>query len=60
MLAAHNQELSRTIDIKDKKQNYYKCRQKKILHLMNLMQRKGFPVLQIYDKELKHIKTVRI
>jgi hypothetical protein len=39
---------------------YLKLREKKIMYLIHLMQSKGYPVQNIYEKELKKVNTMRI
>ena len=40
--------------------NYQQLRERKILYLVQLLQSRGYPVQNIYDSELKNVKTTRI
>lgn len=40
--------------------HYLKLREKKIMYLVHLLQNKGYPVQNIYEKELKAVNTMRI
>ena len=35
-------------------------REKKIIHLVHLLQNRGYPVQSIYEEELKNVNTLRI
>jgi len=38
---------------------FLKLREKKIMYLVHLLQSKGYPVTQVFEKEVKPISTLR-
>ena len=59
-LVKQNRELNDACAQMDDEIHYHKLREKKIMYLVHLLQNKGYPVQSIYEKELKHISTLRI
>ena len=59
-LVKQNRELNDACAQMDDEINYLKLREKKIMYLVHLLQNKGYPVQNIYEKELKHVSTMRI
>ena len=55
-----NQELNELCVSLEEEINYLKLREKKIVYLIHLLQNKGYPVQNIYEKELKNVNTMRI
>lgn len=59
-LVKQNRQLNEVCGQMDDEINYLKLREKKIMYLVHLLQNKGYPVQNIYEKELKHVNTMRI
>jgi hypothetical protein len=59
-LVKSNSELNKACESYEDEINYLKLREKKIMYLVHLLQNKGYPVQNIYEKELKHVPTMRI
>lgn len=59
-LLSQNKELNKDVANLEDEVNYLKLREKKIMYLVHLIQAKGYPVQNIYEKELKGIDTNRI
>ena len=59
-LVKSNNELNKACESYEDEINYLKLREKKIMYLVHLLQNKGYPVQNIYEKELKHVQTMRI
>ena len=59
-LVQSNKELTRACEGYEDEIQYLKFREKKIMYLVHLLQNKGYPVQNIYEKELKQVPTMRI
>ena len=59
-LVKQNRNLNETCGQMEDEINYLKLREKKIMYLVHLLQNKGYPVQNIYEKELKNVNTMRI
>lgn len=59
-LNLQNKELNELCNNLEDEINYLKCREKKIMYLIHLLQNKGYPVQNTYEKELKNVNTMRI
>lgn len=59
MLVRQNIELKNLLQALQDEINYLRLREKKIMYLVHLLQAKGYPVTQIFNKQVKHINTLR-
>ena len=54
-----NRELKHAINGYQEETTYLKLREKKIMYLVHLLQGKGYPVTQVFEKHVKPINTLR-
>lgn len=59
-LSSQNKELNDLCGNLEDEIMYLKCREKKIMYLIHVLQNKGYPVQNTYEKELKNVPTMRI
>ena len=59
MLVRQNIELKSLLQALQDEITYLKLREKKIMYLVHLLQGKGYPVTQIFEKQVKPINTLR-
>ena len=59
MLVRQNVELKNLLQALQDEITYLKLREKKIMYLVHLLQGKGYPVTQVFEKQVKPINTLR-
>ena len=59
MLMHQNQEMKHVLGSYTEEVTYLKLREKKIMYLVHLLQGKGYPVTQVFEKHVKPINTLR-
>ena len=59
LLISQNRELKHILGSYSDEITYLKLREKKIMYLVHLLQGKGYPVTQIFEKHVKPINTLR-
>ena len=59
MLVRQNIELKNLLEALQDEITYLKLREKKIMYLVHLLQGKGYPVTQVFEKQVKPINTLR-
>ncbi len=59
MLVRQNIELKSLLQALQDEITYLKLREKKLMYLVHLLQGKGYPVTQTFEKQVKPINTLR-
>ena len=59
MLVRQNIELKNLLQALQDEITYLRLREKKIMYLVHLLQGKGYPVTQVFEKQVKPIDTLR-
>ena len=59
MLVRQNIELKNLLQALQDEITYLRLREKKIMYLVHLLQGKGYPVTQVFEKQVKPINTLR-
>ena len=59
-LMQQNVELSNACSSLHSELTYFKLREKKIMYLLYVLQKRGYPAYQVFEQEVKSIPTLRI
>ena len=59
LLVRQNIELKNLLQALQDEITYLRLREKKIMYLVHLLQGKGYPVTQVFEKQVKSIDTLR-